>query len=599
MNQETLQTSDAATPAGAQHPRDRGTAKPPWHRQTSVLGVVFVLLALYAAYLLRPPSVAPYVARYVPVTATGHSKFGPLLPQAREIYFLELIGGHQTLARAPMSGGEVLFPSVSLDKLQLADISADGNELLVGTRYGTQPEWPLWKISLNAGMAATRLGSVLAHAGAWSPDGRTIAYGLGNDLYTANGDGSNPRLLASISGVARWIRWSPDSKVIRFTQLHGQNRTTSLWEVSIDGRNLRPLLPAWSDVPWECCGNWSPDGQFFVFQSTREGASQIWAIREKEQIWRRIDRTPIQLTRGPTSYRAPAVSRDGRRIFVVGDQKRSELLRWDFGAGRFEPYLGGISAEAVDFSRDGQWVAYVTYPDGVLWRCRVDGAERRRLSPMSMHVYLPRWSPDGTHLAFRAEVSGKPVKIYTVLANGEGLTQLFSDDRGEADPGWSPDGRKLVFGRLTLPFDSRPKAIHIYEFETKQVTTLPGSEGLYSPRWSPDGLFIAALSLDSQRVMLFDVERETWQELARVNASYPAWASDSSALYFGALISNKQTQYRITMRDRRVERVVSFPEALQEVVSFALWSGIAPDGSLIVARDLSNEEIYALEWQIP
>ncbi len=600
MNQEMLNTvSDLANPVESRHPQDWEVARPPWHRQTTVLGSVFVLLALCAAYLLRPPSVPPYVARHVPVTATGRSKTGPLLLQEREIYFLELFGGHQALARAPVSGGDVSLPSVSLDNLQLADISPNGDELLVGTRLGTQAEWPLWKISLNGGMAPSRLGSVLGHAGTWSPDGRRIVYGAGNDLYIANSDGSQPRLLSATSGVARWIRWSPDSKVIRFTVLHPQNLSTSLWEISSDGRNLRPLLTGWNDPSSECCGTWSPDGEFFVFQATREGTSQIWAIREKPQMWRRIDRTPVQLTRGPTSYRAPVISRDGKRIFVVGDQRRSELVRFDSGSQRFEPFMGGISAESADFSRDDQWIAYVTYPDGVLWRSKVDSSERRRLSPASMQVHLPRWSPDGTRIAFRAEVPGKPVKIYTISSSGQDLTQLISDDRGEADPGWSPDGRKLVFGRMTLPFDSRSKSIHVYDFETKQVTTLPGSDGLYSPRWSPDGRFIVALSLDSQRLMLFDVEREAWQELARVNASYPVWAADSSTLYFGGKVNNKQGHYRIKLRDRKLERLLSLPEALDELVSFAIWTGIAPDGSLVVARDLSRQEIYALEWQIP
>jgi Tol biopolymer transport system component len=599
MNQETLQPAPRLSKSRQSHLFGAGLTKLPWHRQTSLLGTLFVLLALLAAYLLRPPSNPPYVAQYVPVTASGRSKIGALLPQERDLYFLELVGGHQVLASVPVGGGEVSLLRTSLDNLQLADISPQGNELLVGTRLGTQAEWPLWRISLTAGMPASRLGSVLGHGGAWSPDGRMIAYGRGNDLYVMNNDGSQSRLLVSLPGVARWIRWSPDGRLIRFTVLHPQNRTTALWEVSSNGRNLHPLLPQWNDPPWECCGNWTPDGTFYVFQSTRESNSHVWALRDKEQTWRRNDRLPVQLTRGPISYRAPAISRDGKRIFVVGDQRRSELLRYESGSQRFEPYLGGISAESLDFSRDSQWVAYVSYPDGALWRCKVDGSERRRLSPLSMHVYLPRWSPDGTQLTFRAEVAAKPVKIYTISAGGQNLTQLFSDDRGEADPGWSPDGKKLVFGRLTLPYDPRPRAIHIYDLERKHLTTVSGSEGMFSPRWSPDGRYIAALSLDSQRLMLFDVNREEWQELARINASYPSWAADSSALYFGARVNNNQGQYRVSLGDRRVERLVSLPDALQEGTSFALWSGIAPDSSIIVARDLSSQEIYGLEWQIP
>ena len=571
----------------------------PWHRKASFLGSLAILLALYIAYLLRPPFAPPYIARFAPLSASGRAKLGPLVTDGRDIYFLELVGGHQSLARVPASGGDSTLLTTSLDNLQLADISPDGRQLLVGTRVGTQSEWPLWKISLDAGMPATRLGSLLGHAATYSPDGTQIAYGIGHDLYLANSDGSQPRLLTSTAGVVRWIRWSPDGSVMRFTLLNPQNRTSALWEVASSGRNLRPLLPAWNDPSWECCGNWTSDGDYFVFQSTRNWASQIWAIREKSELFRKRDPTPVQLTNGPVSYRGPVPSRDGRRILVVGDQQRSELLRYNSIASQFEPFLGGLSAESVDFSRDGEWVAFVGYPDGTLWRCRVDGRERLRLTPPSLRVYLPRWSPNGTQLAFRAETASSPVKIYTVSADGNNLKQLFTDGRNEADPSWSSDGKKLAFGRTALPYESQPKAIHIHDFQTGQTTTLPGSEGLFSPRWSPDGRYIAAMSLDSQRLMLFDWEREDWQELARANASYPTWSSDSKTLYLGAKVNNRQGQYRIGVMDKKLERMVSLPDTLHEVVSFALWSGMAPDGSLIVARDLSHQEIFGLEWQVP
>jgi len=299
------------------------------------------------------------------------------------------------------------------------------------------------------------------------------------------------------------------------------------------------------------------------------------------------------------SYRGPVPSRDGRRILVVGDQQRSELLRYKPGTQQLEPFLGGLSAESVDFSRDGQWVAFVAYPDGTLWRCRLDGTERLRLTPSLLRVYLPRWSPDGTRLAFRAESASLPVKIYTVSADGKDLRQLFKDGRNEADPSWSPDGKKLAFGRTALPYEAQPKSIHIYDFETQQTSTLQQSEGLFSPRWSPDGRYIAAMSLDSQRLMLFDWKSEDWQELAKVNASYPTWSPDSKTLYLGAKVNNQQGQYRIGLTDRKLERMVSLSEAFHEAVSFALWTGMPPDGSLIVARDLSRQEIFSLDWQTP
>lgn len=52
---------------------------------------------------------------------------------------------------------------------------------------------------------------------------------------------------------------------------------SSLWEVSIDDGRVRRLLPGWNPSEYACCGNWTPDGKYYVFQS----GSNIWAMREK------------------------------------------------------------------------------------------------------------------------------------------------------------------------------------------------------------------------------------------------------------------------------------------------------------------------------
>ena len=70
-------------------------------------------------------------------------------------------------------------------------------------------------------------------------------------------------------GVPAWIRWSPDAKKLRFTVNDLKTGTESLWEAGADGTDLHRLLPGWNNPPSECCGAWTPDGRYFVFQSTR------------------------------------------------------------------------------------------------------------------------------------------------------------------------------------------------------------------------------------------------------------------------------------------------------------------------------------------
>lgn len=213
-----------------------------------------------------------------------------------------------------------------------------------------------------------RVGNVSATGAAWSPNGREIAFIKDRELYRANSDGSGARKIATLPGTAFWLRWSPDGRRLRFTVGDVISRTgvLSIWEALADGTGLRPLLPGWNQPAAECCGNWAPDGNYFVFQATRNGKTEIWALREGGGLfdWH-TDRhaKPVQLTVGQLNSLAPVFSPDGKRLYVVGQQLRGELERYDAKSGEWAPYLAGISADFVDFSRDRQWILYVTFPD--------------------------------------------------------------------------------------------------------------------------------------------------------------------------------------------------------------------------------------------
>jgi len=83
---------------------------------------------------------------------------------------------------------------------------------------------------------------------------------------------------------------------------------------------------------------------------------------------------------GPMNTWATLPSKDSKRLFVVGSKPRGELVQCDSKSRQFVPYLSGISADELAFSKDGEWVACVTFPEGVLWRSRTDGSERLQLS---------------------------------------------------------------------------------------------------------------------------------------------------------------------------------------------------------------------------
>ena len=85
---------------------------------------------------------------------------------------------------------------------------------------------------------------------------------------------------------------------------------------------------------------------------------------------------------------------------------------------RSRPFLSGISAEDVVFSKDGRWLAYVSYPEGNLWRSKPDGTQKIQLTSAPLFAALPRWSPDGKQIAFYNYSVGEPGRIYVVAAQG-------------------------------------------------------------------------------------------------------------------------------------------------------------------------------------
>lgn len=134
---------------------------------------------------------------------------------------------------------------------------------------------------------------------------------------------------------------------------------------------------------------------------------------------------PVQLTHGPLNYSSPAPGADGKNLFVIGGQEAGELVRWDSGSGEFVRFLGGIPAYSVSFSRDGQWVAYLRFPEATLWRMRPDGSAAKQLTFAPMHLLGFEWSPDGSQIAFLADDPGSPFKIYLIPSQGGSPEELL------------------------------------------------------------------------------------------------------------------------------------------------------------------------------
>jgi serine/threonine protein kinase len=568
-----------------------GNSKSHWLWPVTIVALIIILASAFL-WLTSPPS-PPRVLSTTQITRDGIPKVGAATDGSR--LYIDEQGTNNRIVQVSTSGGDISPIVTPFPNASAIDISPDYTHLLMANQVATEDEVPLWSLPLPSG-APRRLAEVVANhsSGTWSPDGQHLAFARGSDLYLANADGTDPHKLATVSGSAWFLRFSPDGSRLRFSILKTES---SLWEVRTDGTGLRALFPGENGLHDSYGGHWSADGRYFFFISSVNSQRNVWAAREPTGLlpWRAP--RPVQLTAGPMSFDFLIPSLDGKKLFVDAAQGRAELVTYDSKSHQFVPFLSGIPAGELDYSRDGKWITYISYPDSTLWRSRADGTDRLQLTYPPAAAGLPRWSPDSTQIAYLDIRPGQPWKISVIQAEGGSPRNVLAETKDLSDPVWSPDGKKLLVGQD--PSGGVP-VIRSIDLATHQVAVIPGSEGLFSPRWSPDGRYLAALNTQSTKLLLYDFKTQKWSDWTTELIGFPNWSHDGTYLYYDSPFTDHPTFRRIKVGQTHSELLADLKGLLRYSRPPAYgWSGISPDGSPLLSRDLSTDEIYALDLELP
>ena len=569
------------------------SVSPPANRRRTIIfgvGALVTLLAIAGLYYVMRPLPPLRITEYNQITHDGHA--GQVAGTDGSRLYLSRDSSHP-IGQVAISGGEIEpVLSVTLSNPLLDGVSPDGSTFLVES-YGTgfSPARPTYSIPILGG--SHRYLADTAGSG-WSPDGKSIIYFTPNgDINLIQSDGTGAHKLTSAGGIPSRERslaevvsdsfgWSPDGRTIRLF------RDNSLWEMSSNGSNLHQLLTGWHASTYKCCGRWSPDGEYFVFVGPER---QLWALDERHTLFRPPSVEPVQLTSGPIHWSTPVPSNAGKTIFAAGSTPRGELVRLNTQTRQFQPFLGGISANLVVFSRNGQAVAYVSYPDDVLWRANKDGSERVQLTSPPLQPESVSWSPDGTQILFMSPTPQGRLDAYIVSSDGGNARRLLPDDYGpETDPSWSPDGRKIIFA--TNAIGDQNSTIRILDLFSHEVTTLPGSAGKFSAHWSPDGQFIAASSLDITKLYLFDIKTQNWSTIYKGLSGFVTWSSDSRFLYFLSTAGDSAV-LRIPVTGGSPE-VIADLKGVHYTGTLTVWFGLDPTDAPLLLRDVGTQDIYAL-----
>jgi serine/threonine protein kinase/Tol biopolymer transport system component len=584
----SLSTSGLSMPKGP-------PTRSPLHTKQVVCCAVALFVVAAAAYAFRPKMPLPKITGYTQITHDGRQKAfnGPatstLLTDGTRIFVEELVDGHYVIAEVSARGGDTVVMPTPFPNVNLTNISPDKSELVVDSFVGAESEQHLWLLPVLGG-APRRLTDSPGSDAVWLPSGDMLV-SHGDQLTVVPKDGGVARRAATLSGSgANWMRVSPDGTRVRFTMSDPNADQVQNWEVSADGSNPHPVFQHARDTDNDFNGNWTPDGKYFLFGANTSNRWDIWVSCERSDFLHRANPRPARLTFDAMYFESPQPSPDGKKIFAIGEQFRTELARYDARSRQFIPYMPGSSVADVSFSSDGQWMAFTSFPERTLWRSRTDGSDRLQLT-QTPGAQMPAWSPDGQQIAFQ-EVFPTHPRLSTISKEGGSPRLWYSTKKRVGRLGWTPDGENLIFQEESL--------IRTINLKTSQLTTVTESDETTAPALSPDGRFIVASASDGQKLLLFDLGKKRWSELALIPAGFTQWSADSKYIYFDNGLSKDPAIFRIRLFDRKVEQLASLKDFRREALESGLaWMGLTPDGSPILMRDTGSQEVYALDFEIP
>ena len=459
--------------------------------------------------------------------------------------------------------------------------SPDGTRIaFTSARDGGLTDLAIWVMQAN-GTGQTKLTTQVGNEifPSWSPDGTRIAFekqGTGFQVYVMNADGSNQVNLTAVNGnnFEREPRWSPDGQLIAFYRQVGfQNE---IYTMNPDG-SLPTNLTNNASNDYEPI--FSPDGTQIVFVTNRGGnGGPLGDGRERrkpgEDHERRRQRVGARLA-------AAAVLRaaDLRRPSEEDPERPDRVLQQPRDAG--EP-RGRLRALRDDGDRDqsattdGQQrsrrrdaglvadrneVAFTRIPPGGttnsdIFTVNADGTGLTRLTTSIEIDRDPVWSPNARRIAWvRRILTGPTSSDNDILvmdpdgANKVDLT-LNSFDEDES-PTWGVDSRRLAFTRYVGGCCLNPDIFTMDADGANQVniTNTPLGTEEINPAWSPSGKKIAFARRDSTSFPEFEIWtiNPDGSGLTRItsaagpgvryNAAEPAWSPDSRWIVYVRSVS--------------------------------------------------------------
>jgi Tol biopolymer transport system component len=575
-----------------------------WRRGSTWLAFAALLTAGLAAWAWLPArqSGAPVGMLRQLTSAPGWESEAAISPDGRFVAYSGNVAGVADIWIVDARGGEPRRLTASPARDRHPAWFPDGSALAFVSDHEDQAA--VWTVPRAGGAPVLLLAN--ADEPAISPDGTRLA-------FVRPGDRGEGRIfvapisdLASARAITRnrdglWNHqqpaWSPDGDTVCYAA--GRD----LWIVPAGGGSARRLTTdgEYDREPW-----WAPDGRHVYFSSYRDGNAAIWRVPTSGG-------RPERITAGSSSEWFPSVSRDGSHLAYATYTENPDVFVRDLVSGA-ERRIGGVRDEAEPvLAPDGRSVAFTSDRIGGradLWHQALSATgepegEPRRLTETSGSVSQPSYSPDGRWIAYHQVITGQR-DIWVVAVTGGPPVRVTDDPAIDIHPEWSPDGRAIVFvserfgaQRLWIvPMaDGRPsgpaRPLNPAEGDAADRRTEE------APAWSPDSSAIAFIVANDRD------GREVWTAAASGGEARPlttgaraqrvAWDPSSHLL----LVSGYWGSDQISIR--RIDATVpgappSDPLAWLGAIPTLIDFSLSRDGRLLAfARPEPRGDVWILD----
>jgi Tol biopolymer transport system component len=515
--------------------------RPRWRRLAALAMAVLLAGGVTTYLLLRTGEKAPAHPTFERLTLLpGKETFPTISPDGRDFVYAKSEGGrsHIYLQRVGGANYRDLSGDPASDDTQPA-YSPDGEHIV----FRSSREGGGIFIMGATGESPRRLTN-FGFNPSWSPDSKEVVFGTeGVAEPRGRSDLSQIWRVRIANDVKQQVfkgdavqpSWSPSGARIAYWGLEwGQGSRRNIWTLAASGGKAKRVTNDdhlnWNPV-------WSPDGKYLYFASNRGGPMNFWRVP--------IDEASGNVLGEPEPLGIPAqgsaflsFSRDGHRFTYATDEGRSNIERMELAplTGRVPGTPTAVTAgpqavDSFDASPDGKWIAYTTTaPQEDLFVIHPDGTAQRQLTSGGFKNRVPRWSADGSLIAFYSDRNGK-FQGWSIRPDGSDL-RLISTTTPLYNPVWSPDGKQLAcnagvnqdFCLLDLKKDPA---------ERRPIPLPRRPQPLNPFSWSPDGERLVGLS-GEPGVLVYSLPQRRYERVTSDQARSPTWLHDNhSVLYIG------------------------------------------------------------------